>query len=163
MRYLILFILFSATVTTSTLLTGCDSPMEVNRPGDNLSGYVSQFDTNIARSQHGFYSISIYSADSSNPFNRVPLRSDSLNITKRHDNYCYESLFDISGVPSGNYHVAVTWSRYPRIPNEKPKVLGTYGCDTNFVCTAHKIVKYPNYDGNFRNITSHSDTLRAMF
>lgn len=163
MKHLILFILISCTAITATFINGCDSPMEVNRPGDKLSGYVNQFDTNIARSHNGFYSLSIYSADSSNPFNRVPVRSDSLNITKRSDGFCYETMFNMNGVPDGNYYVAVTWSRYPRMANDKPKVLGTYGCDTNFSCNNHKIVKYPNFDGNFRNITSHSDTLRTLF
>lgn len=158
MKYLILFALITCTV-----IIGCDSPMEVNRPGDKLSGYITQLDTNIMVSSTGFYSISIYSADSSNPFHRVPARSDSLSLTRRSDGFCYETLYNMTGVPDGKYFVAVTWSRYPRVANEKPKVLGTYGCDTLYGCSNHKIVTYPNFDGNFRNITSWTDTTRFLY
>jgi hypothetical protein len=157
MKYLIIIASF-----VLTFLYSCDTPMEPGRSGDKLSGYITHLDTNVVRSNTGFYSISLYSSDLTNPFYRVPVRTDSLNLTKRPDNFCYESMYNMLGVPAGRYHIAVTWSRYPRVENEIPLVLGTYGCDTNYSCTDHTIIVYPNFDGNFRNIHSWSDTTRRM-
>src|SRR5215207_7412967 len=102
MKYLIIIASF-----VLTFLYGCDTPMEPGRPGDKLSGYITHLDTNVIISNSGFYSISLFSADSVNPFYRVPLRTDSLNLTKRPDNFCYESLYSMLGIPAGRYHVAV--------------------------------------------------------
>jgi hypothetical protein len=49
------------------------------------------------------------------------------------------------------------------VPNEVQIVLGTYGCDTIIGCTDHKIVEYPNYQGNFRNIIAWTDPAKRLF
>jgi hypothetical protein len=116
----------------SFLLPSCGNPLDFNRPGDKLTGYVTHINMNLISG--GYYSISVYSADSTNPFNRIPVRTDSLNLTRR-DNL-YETFYDMSGVSNGNYYIAATWSRYPRVPNEIPIVLGKYGCDTSCTCTS---------------------------
>lgn len=141
-------------------LYGCDSPQDMNRPGDKLSGYITHIDTNL-HLDSGFYSVSVYNADSLNPFNRVPVRTDSMTLTRR--DALYESKYDMDGIQSGRYYIAATWSRYPRIPNEIPVVLGTYGCDTSASCTTHKIVIYPNTEGIFRNITSWTDLNKRLY
>jgi hypothetical protein len=157
MKYIIIISAFLLT-----FLYGCDTPMDPGRSGDKLTGYVTHRDTNVIITPSGFYSISIFSADSVNPFYRVPVRTDSLNLTRRPDMIVYESQYNLEGIPAGKYYVAVTWSRYPRVANEIPMVLGTYGCDTNYSCTNHTIVTYPNFDGNFRNIACWSDTTNRM-
>jgi hypothetical protein len=144
--YIMLFILI--------VLAACENPMEMNRPGDKLTGYVTHVDTNLYLTG-GFYSVSVFNADSVNPFNRVPLRTDSLNL-RRRDNL-YETSFDMDGIPAGSYYIAATWSAYPRVPNEVPIVLGTYGCDTVLTCVDHKKVDFPNYEGKFRNLFSWTD------
>jgi hypothetical protein len=143
------------------LLTGCEAPQDLNRPGDKMDGYVFYVDT-LFITAGGYYSISLYSADSSSPFQRVPVRTDSLNNIYLHG-YNYESQYSMDGIQPGRYYVASTWSRYPKIPNEIPKVLGTYGCDTSYTCSSHKIVAYPNTQGNFRSIWSWTDTTKAIY
>ena len=140
-------------------INGCDSPTDYNREGDKLDGWVSYVDSNLILAG-GFYSVSVYSADSTSPFNRIPFRTDSLLLYKR-DNI-YESMYSIEGVPEGRFYVAATWSRFPRIQNEVPMVLGTYGCDTSINCASHTVILYPNYQGNFRNIVSWTDTLKRL-
>src|SRR5215510_1339662 len=152
MKYLIIQVLIIIFV-----LSGCESPQDMNRPGDILAGYITHFDTNLTLSG-GYYSISIFSADSVVPFNKIPVKCDSLRLTRRHDLLCYETSYSMSGVPAGRYYVAATWSRIPKNPNEIPIVLGIYGCDTSATCTTYTEVIYPNFDGNFRNIISWSDT-----
>jgi hypothetical protein len=158
MKYLIIQVL----IIILALLAGCESPSDMNRPGDRLSGYITHFDTNVIITSSGFYSVSVFSADSVVPFNKIPVRTDSLRLTRRPDLIVYESTYQMDGIPPGSYYVAATWSRYPRVPNEIPMLLGTYGCDTSYTCTNHIVVVYPNFDGNFRNILCWSDTLRKM-
>lgn len=141
-------------------ITACDPPMEVSRPGDKLSGIVTHHDS-ILYMTGGYYSISVYNADSTNPFNRIPVRTDSLAL-KRLD-WRYQTAFDMDGIPSGRYFIAATWSKYPRVPNEVPIVLGTYGCDTTIGCSDHKRVDYPNYQGNFRNIIAWTDPAKRLY
>lgn len=155
MRYVIIILLASLI-----LVTACDPPVDVSRPGDKLSGYVTHIDS-VLYMNGGYYSISIYNADSSNPFNRVPVRTDSLNLTRR--DWLYETPFTMEAVPSGRYYIAATWSSYPKIPNEIPLVLGTYGCDTNANCSSHKIVEYPNYEGKFRNLFAWTNPAKRLY
>ena len=154
MRY-VTKILFALIVVFSA----CDPPMEVNRPGDKLSGYVTHNDS-ILYMSGGYYSISLYNADSVNPFNRVPVRTDSLNLKTR--DWLYETPFTMNGIPSGRYFLAATWSKYPKVPNEVPIVLGTLGCDTIINCSNHKLLSYPNYEGNFRNIEAWTNPARRL-
>lgn len=153
MKYLIIPILLIVFVT------GCEMPQDLNVPGDNLKGYVTHIDTNLV-TVGGFYSVSIFDADSSNPFHRVPVRTDSMTLCKQYNRYW--SFYSMSGIGTGHYYIAATWSSYPKVPNEIPKVLGTYGCDTSASCTSHTIVMYPNFQGNFRNITSWTDPGKKM-
>lgn len=154
MRYVIK-ILFAALAA----FAACDPPVEIDRSGDKLSGYITHIDSTLYLSD-GFYTVSVYIADSVNPFNRVPFRTDSLNLQPMGN--LWQTTYDMDGIPSGRYYIAATWSRYPRVPNEIPVVLGTYGCDTSYNCTDHKMVEYPNYQGNFRNITSWTDPAKRM-
>jgi hypothetical protein len=155
MKYISLIIIIALII-----IFGCDTPADMNRSGDKLSGYVLHTDTNLVFNG-GFYSVSIFNADSADPFHRVPVRTDSLKITRRLD-LVYETMYDMNGVPAGSYFVAATWSTYPRAPNEIPAVLGTYGCDTSRTCNSHVRVVYPNFDGNFRNIVSWTDPARRL-
>lgn len=141
-------------------LYSCDNPADFNRPGDKLSGYITHVDT-ILNLNGGFYSVSVFNADSTSPFLRIPVRTDSMTLTRR-DNL-YESTYDMDGIQAGRYYVAATWSRYPRVPNEVPIVLGTYGCDTSRTCTNHIIIVYPNFEGHFRNLTSWTDLGKRLF
>lgn len=154
MRIYIIFLILILTVSS------CESPQDLNRPGDKLDGYVTHVDMNLD-TNGGFYSVSVFNADSMNPFLCVPVRTDSMILTRR-DNL-YESRFSMDGIPSGRYYIAATWSRYPRVHNEVPIVLGTYGCDTLFNCTAHKVISYPNFDGNFRNLFAWTDLNKRLF
>ncbi|MCC7158593.1 MAG: hypothetical protein IT281_03540 [Ignavibacteria bacterium] len=139
---------------------GCEMPADLNPPGDNLKGYLVHIDSNLYLNG-GFYSVSIYNADSSNPFNRVPVRTDSLNLT-HHQNF-YQTFYEMNCVPAGRFYLASTWSSFPRIEGEVPIVLGTYGCDTSTSCTDHEIILYPNFQGNFRNFTSNTDLSKRLF
>ncbi len=156
MKYIIVQALIVAAV-----LSGCETPGDMNRSGDKLTGYITHFDTNLILSG-GYYSISLFSTDSVVPFNKIPVRTDSLRLTRRNDLIVYETPYSMEGIAAGKYYVAATWSRYPRVQNEIPIVLGIYGCDTSANCTNYIEVTYPNFDGNFRNILSWSDTTRKM-
>jgi hypothetical protein len=137
----------------------CEAPTDLNRTGDKLCGYITHVDTNLILGG-GYYSVSVFSADSADPFRKIPIRCDSLRLTKR--NNLYESTYDMNGIPQGRFHVAATWSHYPRIPNEVPIVLGTLGCDTSRSCIDHIILLYPNYHGNFQNFVSWTDTTKRL-
>jgi hypothetical protein len=152
----LLLLLFAVSIIYYSC--GNDNPVNLNPPGDGLAGYVTHINMNLIPG--GYYSVSLFCADSVNPFNRVPLRTDSLNL-KRRDNL-WETPWNMHGIPQGRYYVASTWSRYPRVPNEIPMVLGTYGCDTSASCTSYIGVSFPNYEGVFRNIISWTDTTKRM-
>jgi len=154
----VIYLIFSLFVVFSS----CEGPQDPNRPGDKLTGYITYVDTNLIVSNSGYYSISIYSADSSYPFLRVPIRTDSVNNFLRVD-FHYLSSYSMVGVPNGRIHIAATWSRYPKMPGDVPLILGTYGCDTSRTCTNHGIVVFPNVEGNFRNITCWTDTTKKLF
>ena len=149
----------SIAVVVTAFLESCDSLQDLNPPGDNMSGIITYVDSNLITST-GYYAVSIFSADSTNPFHRVPLRSDSLVLTRLGN--AYETIYDMNGISEGRYYVASTWVRYPRIPNEIPKVLGTYGCDTSITCTNYIVIHYPNFEGASRDILSWTDTLRSL-
>jgi len=144
------------------LFAGCEAPQDPNRPGDKLDGYLTYTDTNLIISNSGYYSVSIYNADSSYPFLRVPIRTDSVTNPYRID-FHYVAEYSMDDIPGGRIYIAATWSRYPKVPNEVPLVLGTYGCDTSRSCTNHSVVVYPNVQGNFRNITCWTDTTKRLF
>jgi hypothetical protein len=156
MKYISIIIILALII-----IFGCDTPQDMNRTGDKLSGLITHFDTNLVLNG-GYYSVSLFSADSISPFFRVPVRTDSLRLTRRHDLIVYETAYDMAEIPAGRYYVAATWSRYPKVPNEVPAVLGTYGCDTSRTCSNHIVLVYPNYEGTFRNILSWTDPARRL-
>jgi hypothetical protein len=143
-----------------TVFTSCDGPVDPGRSGNKLSGYITHRDSILYQSG-GYYTVSIFNADSTNPFNRVPVRSDSLNLTRR--DWLYETTYSMDDIPAGRYYIASTWSKYPKVANEVPIVLGTYGCDTTSNCSNHKMVTYPNYEGQFRNILSWTDPSKRLY
>ena len=153
MKYII-----SITIVSLLLIAACGNPTDLNAPGNNMSGYVTTLNMNIIPG--GYYSVSVFSADSTNPFQRIPVRTDSLNLKRRDD--LFETTYDLDGIQPGSYYVAATWSRYPKVQNEVPMVLGIYGCDTSASCRDYKVVLYPNYEGVFRNITSWTDSTKRM-
>lgn len=142
-----------------SILNSCDSPSDLNPTGDKLQGYITHIDTNLIRG-NGFYSVSVYSAVDTNPFHHVPVRTDSLKLKKR--DYVYETAYEMEGIAEGYYYVAATWSRYPRVTNEIPIVLGTLGCDTSKSCQNHTRIKYPDLQGIYRNIVSWTDTTKRL-
>jgi hypothetical protein len=96
----------------------------------------------------------------SNPFDTLPLRSDSLQLAKNGNQY--KCFFKFSGVAGGSYYFAVTWIKYPVVSNLIPPVLGTRGCDTNHQCTSHKIIAFPNYSYEDCNILAWTDTIKKL-
>jgi hypothetical protein len=138
----------------------CGNPYDFNPPGDNMTGIVTFVDTNLMTT-NGYYAAAVYIADSANPFERCPLKIDSL-VLKMRDNQVYEGTFDINGIGAGKYFVAAIWVRCPPFSAEIPKVLGTYGCDTSKNCTTHTTIYYPNYQGNFRDFNSWTDTAKKL-
>ncbi|MEO8512131.1 MAG: hypothetical protein ABI543_01095 [Ignavibacteria bacterium] len=141
------------------LIAACDGPVDPGRSGGKMTGYITHTDS-ILYMSGGYYSVSIYDADSSNPFNRVPVRTDSLNLHRM--DWRYQTTYSMDDIPAGRYCIASTWSSYPRVANEIPIVLGTYGCDTTRNCTDYGIVIYPNYEGHFRNIISWTDPTKRL-
>lgn len=151
--------IISLAATAALFLTqSCDAPPDLNPPGDGLGGQIVFIDTNLI-TYGGYYAISVYNADSTYPFHRVPYRSDSLQLIRR--DYVYDAFYDMSGIGPGNYYVASTWFHYPKIPNERPIVLATYGCDTSNTCNNHIKIHYPNFEGVYRNIISWTDTAKG--
>lgn len=153
MKYIVLPILLVV------FFMGCESPEDLNVPGDNLKGFIGLTDL-ILDTNGGFYSVSVFDADSTDPFHRVPVRTDSMTLSIF--NNLYWSFYSMTGIQEGNYYIASTWSSYPRVPNEVPIVLGTYGCDTSASCVNHIIVMYPNFQGNFRNIISWTNLAKRL-
>ena len=125
--------------------------------GDHVIGWIAFWDTNVVPG--GYYAVSIY-RNKSNPFDTLPVRSDSLGMVK-YDTY-YQVKYRLDNVPSGNYFVAVTWIMSPVVPGLKPPVLGTLGCDTVHGCTDHEIVAFPNYTGKSYNFLSRADTSQKL-
>lgn len=129
----------------------------VQSSGDHVSGYVTFTDMNLISG--GYYAISLY-AKKTNPFDTLPIRSDSLVMTQNGN--IYKDYFKMSGIANGDYYFAVTWIKYPVVPNLVPIVLGTRGCDTNRQCTNHTVVPFPNYSYDDCNILSWTDTTKRL-
>lgn len=151
---LLLFCIFSAI-----LILGCDSPADLNAPGDKLNGFITFSDTSLIRSNTGYYAVSLYPNNTS-AFNQIPLRSDSLKIDIISGT-CTSS-FQMKGISDGSYLAAVTWKRYPE-SNEIPLVLGTLGCDTSRSCSIHESLAYPNFSGELEYIVSWTDTTKKLY
>lgn len=152
-------ILFVQILFTLIVLISCDSPSDLNPAGDNFGGRITFADTNILRTATGYYAISIF-GDSTNPFNRIPVRSDSLKPFFDFDKY--KADYQMSGISKGKYFVAVTWKHFPKIENEVPDVLGILGCDTTRSCTNYKYLLFPYFAGEYQYILCHTDTLKKL-
>lgn len=126
-------------------------------PGDYISGYVIFKDTNLLPG--GYYAISMYK-NKSNPYDTMPIRSDSLKIDPKK---LYAEYYRVDNVPSGNYFFAVTWIRSPLEPYIKPPVLGTLGCDTNINCRDYELITFPNFSGKNYNIITYTDTAKKLY
>ena len=126
--------------------------------GDYISGWIGFKDTNFVRG--GYYAISMY-ANKPNPFDTLPIRSDSLPM-KVYGNG-KQVYYRFTCMDKGAYYFGVTWIKSPPVPNLKPPVLGTLGCDTNYNCTDHLIVMFPNFTGASYNIISWTDTTRRLY
>ncbi len=125
--------------------------------GDYISGWVMIYDTNLIPG--GYYAISMY-ANKSNPFDTLPIKSDSLKLERDYNIYkCY---YRINNNINGSYYFAVTWIEYPVQQYDKLPVLGTRGCDTNKDCTNHELISFPNFTGANYNIISWADTAKNL-
>jgi hypothetical protein len=143
------------------IIVSCDLPADMNPPGDSMAGYIMfHSDTGFIYNS-GYYAVSLY-GDSTFPFNRLPVRSDSLKNIK-WDGTGYSCTFHLSGIPTGKYYAASTWIKYPQTPADTPIVLGTYGCDTLYNCTNNKKISFPNFTGNWINIWSWADTSKRLY
>jgi hypothetical protein len=149
-------ILFLLTMAWLYSFQGCDDS-SVQSSGDHISGYITFTDTNLVYG--GYYAVSMYE-NRSNPFDTLPLRSDSLTLSKNGNQY--KSYFKFSGVSNGQYYFGVTWIKYPFNPALKPPVLGTRGCDTAHNCTNHILISFPNYSYEDCNILSWTDTAKRL-
>ncbi len=125
--------------------------------GDHVIGWIAFWDTNVVSG--GYYAVSIY-RNKANPFDTLPLRSDSLAMTDY--GVYFQTKYRLDYVPSGDYFIAVTWIKSPVEPYLIPPVLGTLGCDTVHGCTDHEIVAFPNYTGKAYNFLSRVDTSQKL-
>ena len=123
---------------------------EVNAPQDFVSGTITFNDTNL-KYIGGYYAVSLY-GDSTNPFTRIPVRSDRLAIGI--SNGVASSYYKVSGLASGNYYIGATWIDSS---SGNVSVYGVYGCDTLVNCSNPTRVTVPNFAGtgnlNFRSKT----------
>ncbi len=144
-------------IISGILLGNCGGDSSVNAPQDFVTGTITFNGSNFYYSG-GYYAVTIFSADSSNPFHRVPVKSDSLAIT--NNNGVYSAYYKTSGL-SGNYYITSSWFRHS---NNQAIVIGAYGCDTTVNCTTATIVAVPNYagDGPF-NFRSSVNPTRNIF
>ncbi len=150
----ILFLLVLPLIIYS--LQSCGD-MAFQPSGDYISGYVIFKDTNLLKG--GYYAISMY-RNKSNPYDTMPLRSDSLKIEHGKTSLVY---YRVGNVQSGNYFFGVTWIKSPPEPYVKPPVLGILGCDTNINCRDYEVITFPNFSGKNYNILSFTDTTKRMY
>jgi hypothetical protein len=151
-----LFLIASVFVLLLFSLQGC-SDMGYQPQGDYISGWVTFTDT--ALMPGGYYAISMY-ANKPNPFDTLPLKSDSLKLEL--DYSVYKAYYRLSNEIKDSYFFAVTWHEYPVLPYLVPPVLGSWGCDTDRTCTAHKVISFPNYTGASYNILCWTDTSKKL-
>ncbi len=136
-------------------IQSCDDT--VDSPQYYIAGTVTFTDTHIS-SGSGYYAISIY-ADTTEPYQRAPIVSDSLVINVSGNTAT--ATYRVNNVPSGTYHVGATWicTQTERISG----VLGIYGCDTARSCMGNHI-SIPNFSGsNECNFISWTDTLKKLY
>lgn len=137
------------------IIQSCDD--SVNSPQYYIAGTVTFTDTHLSTGQ-GYYAVSVY-ADTSQPYQRAPIISDSLTITVAGN--VATANYRIENVPAGTFHVGTTWI-CTQTGNIRG-VLGIYGCDTAVNCMGTH-VGIPNYSGtNDINFLSWTDTLKRLY
>jgi hypothetical protein len=157
-----IFIILLSSISVFTLFQGCGED-SVGPEESDISGVVRFTDTILCRSG-GYYAISVY-PDQSPVFTCAPpIRSDSLGIcTSGNTSSAY---YQIKGLVSGSYYIAVTWIRKPNPPySPREPILGTYHCDTArwTSCNNHIKIVYPSYAGTGNiNIIAWTDTLKKL-
>lgn len=114
-----------------------------------MAGNITYNDNSTSYSG-GYYCVSFYSPDSTDPFHRAPIKSDSLSLNLSEG--VTKAFYKESSLPTGSYYIASTWI----YPGYKTFVLGIYGCDT--VQGTPTKVDFPNYAGtgalDFRSKTN---------
>ena len=154
-KYLLTFLYTFSIVVLFNLLYSC-SDDSVNPQSNYIGGTVTFTDSNISYGG-GYYAISFY-GDSTNPFTKAPILSDSLAITTSGG--VTSAYYKETSLPTGYYYVAATWISHS---SGDVYALGTYGCDTAANCTSTKIT-YPSYSGTGAiSIKSYTSIYKALF
>jgi len=149
-------IIFSSLVLSLLfLLPTCgDDSTGLNANGTFMSGTVTYNDNSTGYSG-GYYCISFYNPDSTNPFQRAPIKSDSLTLSV--NNGVTTAFYKESSIANGSYYIASTWIS----PGYRTFVLGIYGCDT--VAGTPTKIDFPNYAGtgqlDFRSKTNPANAI----
>jgi hypothetical protein len=147
-KYLFRISQLAIAIAVLIMIQKCGTDTGVNANESYIGGTI-YFATPTPAITGGYYAVSFYWADSSNPFSRTPARSDSLpiNLTQGGVTSIY---YKSTGFVSSNYYVGCT---FLGLNKQVLGVLGTFGCDTNHLCDVspdiHEIVvPFPNYAGN---------------
>ena len=110
----------------------------VNAPQDFASGTITYID-NQFNFNGGYYAVSIY-GDSTDPFHRKPIRSDSVAVNTSG----FTAYYKVDGLPAGSYYIGSTWIRRS---DGLVTIYGSYGCNENPFCSTSKNITIPNYAG----------------
>ena len=154
-KYLFTFLSTFSIVILFNLLYSCGDD-SVNPQTSYIGGTVTFTNTTLSYSG-GYYAISFY-GDSTNPFTKAPILSDSLAITVSGG--VASAYYKESSLPTGNYYIAATWISHS---SGDVFALGTYGCDTVANCTS-TVVTFPNYAGTGAvNMMSYTSIYKALF
>jgi hypothetical protein len=138
-------------ITIFVFLFQTCSDNSTNPQQNYISGTITFNNTAFYYSSIAYYAVSVF-GDSTYPFTKAPIASDSIQITTSGG--IATAYYKISNLAAGNYYIGVTWINKTSGSDE---VLGTYGCDTIANCTS-TIVTFPNYAGtgnlDFRSKTN---------
>jgi hypothetical protein len=139
------------------LVESCDD-MSYQPSGNYISGWVTFSDTNFVRGGH--YAISMY-ANKPNPFDTIPIRSDSLPMKVYGNGRQVYYRFNCNDKAS--YYFGITWINSNVGPNIRPPGMGTLGCDTSSNCNSYELITFPNFSGADYNIFCWTDTTKRVF
>lgn len=154
-KYFLTFLsIFFITILIISLI-GCDDT-GVNPKANYMGGTITYTNSSLIQSG-GYYAVSFY-GDSTSPFTKAPIRSDSLIITTSGG--VTSAYYRDSSLAAGNYYIAATWiNRY----NGNVYALGVFGCDTVANCTP-TAVAFPNFAGTGSvNIRSYTSISKALY
>src|SRR5438477_13207306 len=113
-------IFLSAFISLSAIIINCGTDSPVNATEDFVKGTIT-FNNGSLNYSGGYYAVTIY-GDSTDPFRKIPVKSDSLAISTTGG--VTTAYYNVNGL-SGNYYIAATWIIHS---NSRIAVLGTYGC-----------------------------------